>query len=227
MTPLERISNRLPLLLAALAVGIAFHGACVSAHADDAPLPSAIGATAKEFKEADAKYVKALCDGSKAQRSETRRTRDNLQGELGKEIADSMASDPAVQKVLDTAAAAGDTADKTAANPAASEKEKADAKAAFEKAKSDLRDVVAKERGRIASQIETQFAVKIAALESCPNEPKAAKAKSRKVAHAKRSARHSEEGGGGGGVSVGGGGAGASFSFGGGGGGGLGVSIGQ
>jgi hypothetical protein len=136
---------------------------------------------AKQLKEADNKYVKALCDGSKSERNETKVARVRLQGELEKMIADGAAQAPDVQKALDGATEAGDAADKIAVNPNASDREKANAQAKFEKAKDDLRAELVKERGRIASQLVKEPGVTLTAVESCPDARKSARKEKQKA----------------------------------------------
>ena len=200
----------------------------VAASAD--ALSPEITAKAKDFKAADNTYLKMLCDGSKAQQADAKTTRDRLQGDLSKAIADSAALTPSVQKALDAAADAGEAADKTAANGSASDQDKADAAAKFQKAKADLREALAAERSKIEDQLAKDPGVTLAAKEVCPETPKSAASKNQKSARSPakrhRSASSSDQnapanavvapsfGMGGGGMSIGGGGGGISIGIG-------------
>ena len=189
-----------------------------------APSPE-LAAKAKDFKEADNTYLEMLCDGSKARQAEAKATRDRLQSELSKAIADSAALTPSVQKALDAAADAGEAADKTAASGSASDQDKTDAAAKFQKAKSDLRGTLAAERSKIEDQLAKDPGVTLAAKESCPETPKSAASKNeksagspakkhRRAAEAERNAPASTvitPSFGGGGISIGGGGMGISI----------------
>jgi Skp family chaperone for outer membrane proteins len=132
-----------------------------------------ITAKAKELKEADNKYVHALCDGSKSERNDARTIRTRFQTELEKMIVDNAAQAPEVQKALDTATAAGDAVDKIAANPGAGDSEKSESRDKFQKAKTELREAIAKERSRIETQLGKDVGVTLAAHDECPDQPKA------------------------------------------------------
>jgi hypothetical protein len=100
---------------AGIFVGVMFAGTfAVSASAQT--LPPDLTAKAKEFKQADSKYVQALCDGSKSERADAKTARARSQGELEKMIVDTAGTAPDVQKALDVATDAGDAADKVAGN---------------------------------------------------------------------------------------------------------------
>ena len=162
------------LRAAVLSVGVA--GLLLLAgHEDRAAAQAAdMSGKARQLKEADNKYVKALCDGSRSERNDAKATRARFQGELEKMIADAAAQAPDVQKALDAAADAGDAADKVAANPNASDRDKSEAQAKFQKTKGDLRSAIATERARLETQIGKDVGVKLAALDECPDQPKAA-----------------------------------------------------
>ena len=122
--------------------------------AASAQVPSPdMAAKAKELKEADNNYVKVLCHGPKTQLADAKSVRDRLQSDLGKAIADAAALTPAVQKALDAAADAGEGADKIATSGSASDQDKAEAAAKFQKAKSDLREALAAERGKLEDPV--------------------------------------------------------------------------
>ena len=216
-----------PIILCRQAVmAAAFVGVLSVAASADALSPE-IAAKAKDFKEADNTYTKLLCDGSKAQQADARSARDRLQADLSKAIADTAALTPSVQKALDVAADAGEAADKMAASGNASAQDKTDAAAKFQKAKGDLREALAAERGKIEDQLAKDPGVTLAAKESCPDIPKSAARKTEKSAGspAKRHRRSASSeqyapasevvapafGMGGGGISIGGGGVGISI----------------
>lgn len=191
-------------------------------------------AKAKALKTADSQYVRALCDGTKSERSEALAARSRARDDLEKAITDSASGAPDVQKALDAAAAAGDAANKIAVDPGASDHDKSDAQDKFVKAKADLRDALAKERAGIETRIGHDFDIKLDAPADCPDRPKAAErhkggsAKSPRAAgDAPRRVREQNESASGGGtvpVSVGIGGGGMSIGIGGG---GVGISIGH
>jgi len=123
--------------------------------AASAQVPSPdMAAKAKELKEADNNYVKVLCHGPKTQLADAKSVRDRLQSDLGKAIAD---------------ADAGEGADKIATSGSASDQDKAEAAAKFQKAKSDLREALAAERGKLEDQLAKNPGVTLAAKESCPD----------------------------------------------------------
>lgn len=207
-------------LIAGVATGLAFSGYRAQAQ----ELPAATIAKAKEFKAADNQFIKVLCDGPKAERGEAKATRERLQDELGKAIGDSVAQSPTVQKALDIAADAGEASNRIAASTDASAQAKADAKAKFEKTRDELREIAAKERDRIETQLGKDYGVKLAARELCPDEASSTEKPAKtKVAKKRRSRSNAAAEGGQGAAPAGS----ASFSFGGGGGGGVGISIGR
>jgi hypothetical protein len=146
------------------------------AHAEDSvpTLSADVTAKAQDLKQADASYLKALCDGSKAERVQSRDNRAGVLEGLNKAIANDATLSPEIQKLLDAAADAGDASDKTAASTQASDKEKADAFAKFNQARLALREAVAKEKDRIAILIGKDIGVSLAVREECPDAPKAA-----------------------------------------------------
>jgi hypothetical protein len=146
----------------------------VPAHSQTRDLAPEVAAKAKDLKQADATYLKALCDGSKKEREEAKSARNGAQEKLGVAIIDDAVLAPEVQKLLATATAAGDAAGKTAANANASEQEKADAQAKFTQAKGALGDAGVKEIKRMQGQVEKEFGLTLAAREECPEEPKKA-----------------------------------------------------
>lgn len=158
-------------VLSAGAVGfLLVAGSCDRAAAQGADT----AAKARQLKDADKKYVSALCDGSKSERNDAKARRALLQGELDKMLVDAAAQAPDVQKALDAAAASGDAADRVAADPNASDRDKAEAQDKFQKAKGDLRSAIARERSRLETQIGKDFGVRLVALDECPDQPKAA-----------------------------------------------------
>jgi hypothetical protein len=128
---------------------------------------------AKVFKAADASYLRVLCDGSHSDRDEARAARAHAEDDLEKAINDAAAQAPDVRKALDGAADAGETAEKVAASPSASDRDKSEAQDKFKVAKTDLRDALAKERKRIEAQISQDFSVKFEPATDCPDRPKA------------------------------------------------------
>ncbi len=213
----ERRTLRTVVSIAGVATALALMGYAAQAQ----ELPAATIAKAKEFKAADTRFIKVLCEGPKAERSEAKTTRERLLDELGKAIGDTVAQATGVQKALDIAADAGDASNRVAASADASAQAKADAKAKFEKTKDELREIAAKERERIETQLGKDYGVKLAARESCPDEPNAAeKSTKTKVAKKRRSRSNAAAEGGQGAAPAGS----ASFSFGGG---GMGISIGR
>ena len=143
-------------------------------HAEDSPPPLSadVTAKAKELKQADASYLKALCDGSKAERVQAKDNRAGVLDGLNKTIANDATLSPEIQKLLDVAADAGDASDKITASTKASDKEKADALAKFNQARLALREAVAREKDRIATQIGKDIGVSLAPREDCPDAPK-------------------------------------------------------
>ena len=185
-------------------------------------LPPDIAVKAKTFKEADARYVKALCDDDlKKERASARSARDISQDALSKAISSAIDQSSEVQKALDIATAAGDDASKAATGPDANAQDKTAANSKFEKAKQTLRDTVAHENARIEARVKSDFGVALAARDSCPDEKTASDAKKteRKAARDKStrpraSARESASSVNapvGGSISFGGGGMGISF----------------
>jgi hypothetical protein len=173
-------------------------------------------AKAKEFKTADAAYVHALCDGSKSERADALAARTRKQSELEKLMVDAAAQTPQVQKALDTAADAGDAADKAAADPTVSATDKAKAKETFQKAKADLKAAVAAQRAQLEAQVSHDYAVKFDTPDSCPDQPKVTRRRTGSPKSARRARGHSggdQDGGyappaasfsvGGGGLSIG------------------------
>jgi hypothetical protein len=153
-------------------LGLSFAGALATAAFAESLSPDAI-AKAKAFKEADASYVHALCDGSRSNRDTTRAARKQVEDELEKLIDDIAARAPDVQKALDAAADAGEAASKTAADPNATSIDKAAAQEKFQKAKDALRAAVANQRSLLETQISHDFNVKFEAAAECPEQPKA------------------------------------------------------
>jgi hypothetical protein len=187
-------------------------------------LPPDIAANAKTFKEADARYVKALCDdGLKKERAPAKSARDLSQDALAKAISNSIDQSSDVQKALDIATAAGGEASKAATSPDASAQDKAAANSKFEKAKQALREAVAHENARVEARVKGDFGVTFVARDGCPDDKSTSNGKKakRKVAHEKntRHRANERESGSSGNVPVGG-----SISFGGG---GMGMSIGR
>jgi len=170
------------------------------AHAEDsAPSLSAdVTAKARDLKQADVSYLKALCDGSKAERAQSRDDRAGVLEGLNKAIANDATLTPEVQKLLDVAADAGVESEKIAANTQAPDKEKADALGKFNQARLALREAVAREKDRIAAQIGKDIGVSLAAREECPDTPKAAEENrsSRKVAREQPERRRAAPSGG-------------------------------
>lgn len=216
-----------------IVLGAALFAAAAAASAQT--LPPEAAAKAKEFKTADSRYVKALCDGSKSERSDALAARTRARDDLEKVITDSAAQAPEVQKALDAAADAGEAANKIAADPAASDRNKSDAQDKFAKAKADLRDALGKARAGIEAQVGRDFDVKFEPAADCPEQPKAAEHRKGGSAKSARSSgdrprrvREQNEGAsatGGVPVSVGiGGGGGMGIGIGGG---GFGISIGR
>lgn len=146
------------------------------AHAEGSvpTLSADVSVKAQELKQADASYLKALCDGSKAERVQSRDNRAGVLDGLNKAIANDATLSPEVQKLLDVAADAGVESEKTAASTQASDKEKADALAKFNQARLALRKAVTKEKDRIATQIGKDIGVALAPRDECPDAPKAA-----------------------------------------------------
>jgi hypothetical protein len=177
-----------------------FAAATGRAHAEDsAPSLSAdVTAKARDLKQADISYLKALCDGSKAERVQSRDNRAGVLEGLNKAIANDATLTPEVQKLLDVAADAGVESEKIAANTQASDKEKADALGKFNQARLALREAVTKEKDRIAAQIGKDVGVSLAAREECPDAPKAAEENrsSRKVAREQPERRRAAPSGG-------------------------------
>jgi len=200
-------------IIATLPGYLSLSGLGASAHAQ--ALPAEVTAKAKELKEADNKYIKALCDGSKAERSAARTVRERLQGELIKVIGNVAVQSSDVQKALDVASDAGDIADKVAANKSATDREKAEAQAKFQVSKNDLQETVAKARTQIEAQLGKYPGVTLAARDDCPDKPK--NAEKAKATQQRAEKRRAPEGSAapassvGGGFSFGGGGAGVSF----------------
>jgi hypothetical protein len=153
-----------------------FAAATGRAHAEDSvpSLSADVTAKARDLKLADVSYLKALCDGSRAERAQSRDNRTGVLEGLNKAIANDATLSPEIQKLLDAAADAGDASDKIAASTQASDKEKTDALAKFNQARLALREAVAKEKDRIATQIGKDIGVSLAAREECPDVPKAA-----------------------------------------------------
>jgi hypothetical protein len=137
-------------------------------------LPPDAAAKAKDFKIADSQYVKALCDGSKSERSAALAIRTRAKDDLEKVVVDAAAQAPEVQKALDAAADAGEAADKIAADPAATDRDKSAAKDKYEQAKVDLRQILANARSAIEAKVRQDFGINFeAAASDCPNAPKA------------------------------------------------------
>lgn len=208
---------------------IFFAAAIGSVRAEDSVPPLSVGVTekARDLKQADASYTKALCEGSKTER---RQSSDNRAGALEgliKAIANDATLLPEIQKLLDAAADAGDSSDKIASSTQASNKEKADALAKFNQARIALREAVTKEKERIASQIGKDIGVSLTPREECPDAPKAAEENrsSKRVAREQPERRRAAPSGGaaaapGPNISVGGGGIGIGI-------GGVGVTFGR
>ena len=154
-------------------IGVMFAGTLVAA-ASAQTLPPDLIAKAKEFKQTDSKYAQALCDGSKSERANTTAARAKSQSELQKMIGDAAGTAPDVQKALDVATAAGDAADKVAANASSSDSDKTAAQNMFVKSKADLRDAVTREQARIEAQLGKDPGITLAARDECPDRPKAA-----------------------------------------------------
>jgi hypothetical protein len=163
-----------------------------------ATLSADVTAKAQDLKQADASYLKALCDGSKAERVQSRDNRAGVLDGLNKAIANDATLSPEVQKLLDVAADAGVESEKIAANTQAGDKEKADALAKFNQARLALREAVTKEKDRIATQIGKDIGVSLAAREECPDAPKAAEESrsSKKVAREQPERRRAAPSGG-------------------------------
>ena len=174
-----------PIILCKQAVvAAALMGVLAVAASAQAPSPE-IAAKAKDFKEADSTYLKMLCDGSKAQQADAKSTRERLQSDLSKAIADAAALTPSVQKALDAAADAGEAADRVAASGSASAQDKSDAAAKFQKAKGDLREALAAERSKIEDQLAKDPGVTLAAKSPARTSPNPLRAK-RKRARGRR-----------------------------------------
>ncbi len=143
-------------------------------HAEDSvsALSADVIAKTQDLKQADASYLKALCDGSKAERVQSKDNRASALDGLNKAIANDATLSPKVQNLLDAAVDAGDASDKIAAGTQASDKEKSDALAKFNQARLALREAVAKEKDRIAAQIGKDIGVTLAPREECPDTPK-------------------------------------------------------
>ncbi|HLH94082.1 MAG TPA: hypothetical protein VKW08_03100 [Xanthobacteraceae bacterium] len=148
---------------------------------------------AKAFKDVDDKYRLALCNGSQSDRDQSKGARDYVQNDLQQQIADEVAASPLVQKALDAAAAAGDAAQKVAAAPGASDQEKAAAADRFQQAKSELKDVAAREKIFVEAELGKDYGVTFAALDACPGKPTVAAHDAAPAASAKPKAKVPEK----------------------------------
>lgn len=163
-------------LLASLGILLVF-GHLDRSHAEDTKptLSPELISKAKEYKQANAQYIRASCDGgSGAEREQTKAVRDGLRADLASLITAGVDRAPALRGPLDAAANAGMIEDKINADPNASELEKAAASAKFAKAKEELLEVATLERGRIELQIAKEAGVALAARDACPEAGKAA-----------------------------------------------------
>jgi hypothetical protein len=153
---------------------LSFDGITDRTHAEDSvpALSADVMAKAQELKQADVSYLKALCDGSKTERVQSKDNRAGALDGLNKAIANDATLSPEIQKLLDVAAEAGDASDKVAASTQASDKEKADALAKFNQARLALREAVAKEKDRIAAQVGKNIGISLAPREDCPGAAK-------------------------------------------------------
>jgi hypothetical protein len=134
-------------------------------------LSSALVTKAKAFKDVDDKYRLALCGGSQSERDQSKGARDYVQSDMQQQIAADVTASPLVQKALDAAAAAGESAQAVAATPGATDQDKAAAAARFLQAKSELKDVAAREKVFVESELGKDYGVIFAAPDGCPGKP--------------------------------------------------------
>jgi uncharacterized membrane protein YgcG len=211
-----------------MVLNAAFAVAAAAASAQTA-LPSDTAAKAGAFKMADSQYIKALCDGSRSERSDALTARARARDDLERSIVDAAAQTAEVQKALSAAADAGEAADKIAADPGATDRDKSATQDKFRQAKADLQQILAAQRNSMEAKISQDLGVNFEAAGDCPNPPKAAE---RPKAAPARAVRSSGDGGrqvreqrqsagsgapvpavtfGGGGLSIGGGGVSVTF----------------
>ena len=146
----------------------------------------AIAAQANDVKEANNAYLKVKCDGAPTKQLEAARSlRDGSRDQLSTLIASDVSQLPEVQGALAAATDAGQAAAKTAADPKASDQEKAAAQAKLQIAKSYLNEVAKTARERIELKLKEDTGMSLAAAEDdCPaHTNKRAEHKEKKAEH--------------------------------------------